>query len=92
MIDRCARGEPVYVQMNVIDDAGVIRTKTYLLKPPDAKAGLSYYGAGTSNAFTETREALTAQGASVRNFNLDLSDDELRDIWQGLFWTAFSML
>jgi hypothetical protein len=92
MIDRWLSGEPVYVALNVPDETGKVSTKIFLLQPPDSKAGLSYFGVGTSNAFIEQRDILARQGATVRNMNLDVSNDEMRGLWYELFWAAFDTL
>jgi len=92
MIERWEKREPVYVAFNVIDESGKPTEKVYLLQPPDSKAGLSYYGVGTSNAFIEDREILATQGALTRNINVDISNDSMRWLWTELFWTAFEAL
>jgi hypothetical protein len=86
------KGLPVYVSFNVLEADGKLSTKTYLLQPPDSKARLSYYGAGTSNAFIEERAILARQGALTTNMALDISNDSMRALWNELFWTAFETL
>jgi hypothetical protein len=92
MVNRWSRGEPVYVALGVVDDSGAVTTKVYLLQPPDSKGGLNYFGVGTSNAFIAEREQIVQQGVEVKNMLVDLSNDEARAVWQGLFWSAFEAL
>jgi hypothetical protein len=92
IIDPWAKGKPVYIAVGVTDETGKVSTKTYLLKPPDSKAGLSYYGVGTDKVFIGERDILAKQGANVSNMNLDIHNDEMRGLWYELFWTAFESL
>jgi hypothetical protein len=92
MVERWEKGEPVYAAFGVLDEAGNVNVKVYVLQPPDSKVGLSYYGVGTSNSFIVEREILARQGALVENMNIDISNESMRLVWQELFWTAFDLL
>jgi hypothetical protein len=92
MVERWERGEPVYVSFTAFDENGKSVEKIYLLQPPDSKVGLSYYGVGTSNAFIADRDILATQGAMVKNINVDVSNDTMRNLWYEIFWTAFDSL
>ncbi|MEU8852192.1 hypothetical protein AB0C70_39590 [Streptomyces sp. NPDC048564] len=90
MTNPWAEGRDVYVRLDLIDGTGKQVTKTYLLMPPDSKAGLTFYGIGTSNAHIALREELIAtQGALATTVKTDLTNKELADVWLELFWAAF---
>lgn len=90
MTNPWAAGRDVYVRLDLIDGTGKQVTKTYLLMPPDPKAGLTFYGIGTSNAHIALREELIAtQGALATAVKTDLTNKELADVWAELFWAAF---
>ena len=91
-LDEWAQGKPVYASALMRDEQGDIVHRTFLLEPPDPKAGLSFFGIGTSQARIAERTELAARGALVTNIKADIRNQELRTLWLEIFWDAFESL
>ena len=92
VLDTWAAGDPVYMAAHFYDENGEIVERVFALEPPDPKAGLEFFGVGTSNARIAERKALAARGALVTNIKCDISNEEMRFLWDELFWVAFESL
>jgi hypothetical protein len=91
-LDAWAQGEPVYAAAMMRNEKGDIVQRIFLLEPPDPKAGLAFFGIGTSQAQIAERAELAARGALVTNIKADIKNQELRTLWHEIFWDAFESL
>lgn len=89
MLDSWEKGEAVYAATMIRNEKGEIVERVFLLEPPDPKAGLSFFGVGTQQARIAERDVLAARGALVTNIKADITNQELRSLWNELFSAAF---
>lgn len=92
MLDSWENGEAVYASTMIRNEKGEIVERVFLLEPPDPKAGLSFFGVGTQQARIAERDVLAARGALVTNIKADITNQELRSLWNELFSAAFDSL